>query len=176
MIIATRRLCDEPEGIYEDAAVIFPSITIGAYFVESITSHMLTIHSNPCEIIFFAHINITKGRVLYYLHKQRRCAAFPYAPLTRLHVSPYMRNIANSIHGRIGGFHRGGGGGVTSTHIPDQRETLLVVNINILLVCHINIQWFTIANHLYNLHAYKGKLYRTWFHPFIIYTLHNVSV
>ena len=55
MIIATGRLCDEPEGIYEDAAVIFPSIIIGAYFVESITSHMLTIHSNPYEIIF-SHI------------------------------------------------------------------------------------------------------------------------
>ena len=44
MIIATRRLCDEPEGIYEDAAVIFSLIIIGAYFVESSTSHTIAIH------------------------------------------------------------------------------------------------------------------------------------
>ena len=44
MIIATGRLCDEPEGIYEDAAVIFSSIIIGAYFVESSTSHTIAIH------------------------------------------------------------------------------------------------------------------------------------
>ena len=44
MIIATGRLCDEPEGIYEDAAVIFSSIIIGAYFVEASPSHTIAIH------------------------------------------------------------------------------------------------------------------------------------